>query len=132
MIQSERRHQIERICEAALKRPVSERSAFLKEACGEDEALRQEVDRLLAHEQTAKSFLEAPALKMAAKAMTEEPDKALVGRQIGPYKITSLLGVGGMGEVYRAEDTRLGRTVADKCRAQLPPSTVGPSLAGHL
>ena len=67
MIQSERWHQIEQICEAELKRQPSERAAFLKEACGEDEALRREVAQLLSHEETAKTFLEAPALEAAGR-----------------------------------------------------------------
>ena len=71
----------------------------------------REVESLLARESEAKAFIETPALEMVAKEMAEEPDRVLVGRQIGAYKIISLLGVGGMGEVYRAEDhtARSGR-----------------------
>ena len=58
--------------------------------------------------------MKPPALEMVVKAMAEEADRVLVGKQIAAYKITSLLGAGGMGEVYRAEDTRLGRAVAVK------------------
>ena len=105
-----------------------ESGLFLKEACGEDEALRQQVEQLLAHEQTAKSFLEAPALEMAAKALAEEPDRVLIGRQIGSYEITSVLGVGGMGEVYRARDVKLGRDVAIKV---LPASFVQDPERSH-
>jgi serine/threonine protein kinase len=124
MIQSERWHQIEQICEGALKRPVSEREAFLKEACRGDEALRQEVDRLLAHEQTAKGFLEAPVLEAAAKVLVERQGESRVGQQLGAYKILSLLGAGGMGEVYLARDTLLDRKVAIKF---LPPESTAAS-----
>jgi serine/threonine-protein kinase len=114
MIQSERRYQIEQICEAALKRQGSERAAFLKEACGEDEALRREVEQLLSHEETAKTFLESPALEAAAKVLAEVQGASRVGQQLGAYRILSLLGAGGIGEVYLAKDTSLDRRVAIK------------------
>ena len=111
MIEAERRRRIDELCHAALDQPVHERSAFLVTACKEDEALRHEAEKLLAHAQAAESFLATPVTVVAAEIF--DGDRAsLVGRQIGAHKILSLLGAGGMGEVYRARDTKLGRDVA--------------------
>jgi hypothetical protein len=111
---SERWKQIEKIYHAALEVEPQEWSAFLDQACAGDAALRQEVESLLAHEQPAESFIEAPALEVLADVKTENRNQSLIGRQIGPYKVLSLLGVGGMGEVYLTQDPRLERTVALK------------------
>ena len=73
-----------------------------------------EVEALLAHAQTAEGFLAAPIGEVAAHVLADEHGASLVGRQIGSHKILSLLGAGGMGEVYRARDTKLGRDVAIK------------------
>ena len=88
--------------------------AFLKEACAGDDALRREVESLLAQEKGLGGFLEAPALAEAAKRLVEDRGRLWVGRQIGSYQILSFLDAGGMGEVYRARDTRLNRVVAIK------------------
>ena len=106
--------QIEKIYHSALEHEPRQRQAFLREACAGDEALRKEVESLLAHQPQAASFIEAPALEVAAKGMAQNQAQSLVGRQVGPYKIHSLLGVGGMGEVYLAQDPRLDRTIALK------------------
>jgi len=114
----ERWRQVEQIYHSTLEREESQRSSFLKEACAGDEELRREVESLLAHKDQAESFIEVTALEAAAKGIAEgrpqgQP-QSLVGQQIGSYQILSLLGAGGMGEVYRARDTKLDRIDALK------------------
>jgi serine/threonine protein kinase len=107
-----RRDRISDLYHRALERPAEERGAFVEHACAGDEALREEIESLLRHEPGAASFLETPAGQVVASA---PPNNVLmVNRQIGPYTIVAPLGAGGMGEVYRARDSKLGRDVAIK------------------
>ena len=89
------------------------RSDYVREACANDEGLRQEIESLLAHV-SGEALVDTPALAVSAQALAADGSSSLVGRQFGVYKLTSFLGAGGMGEVYRARDTRLERDVAIK------------------
>jgi Tol biopolymer transport system component len=114
MTEADRRRRVEDVCHAALDRDAGERAAFVTVACEGDEALRREVEALLAYAQKAERFLATPVSVVAAQILADEERPTLVGRQIGSHTILSLLGVGGMGEVYRARDSKLGRDVAIK------------------
>jgi eukaryotic-like serine/threonine-protein kinase len=105
---------IERLYHEALARAASERAAFLAEACAGDTELRRDVESLLAQESSAELALTGGAVVAAAGLVNESPRSVLEGQRLGAYHILAPLGAGGMGEVYLARDTRLGREVAIK------------------
>ncbi|HSE22338.1 MAG TPA: protein kinase [Pyrinomonadaceae bacterium] len=112
---SKRLKQIEELYHAALALPPADREAFIKKSCGNDEDLSREIESLLAVERSAKNFFEQPPLSLAAEMFAQRENKAnLSGHQISHYKIIRLLGAGGMGEVYLAEDLKLHRQIALK------------------
>src|SRR5204862_2625630 len=110
----QRFQQISQIYHATLEREPEQREAFLQQSCGGDPDLRHEVESLLASEESAEAFFSSKGMKEKAKRLGGKPSQSLVGRTLDNYQVLSLLGVGGMGEVYRARDTKLGREVAIK------------------
>src|SRR6266853_1872311 len=111
---NDRWQQIERLYHSALEKDGEARAVFLKEACEGDEMLLREVETLLFHGDRNGSFLKGPAIEAVAKTMGKENGETLVGRQVGPYEVTAQVGAGGMGVVYRAHDSKLGRDIAIK------------------
>ncbi len=110
----ERWKQVDKLLEQALEQELDHRALFLDEACEGDTALRQEVESLLAAHEQAASFIEAPVLEVTDRVVPQASARLASGQLLGSYKILSLLGAGGMGEVYRAKDDRIGREVAIK------------------
>jgi len=113
-MEPERWSQIEKLYHSAAALQPGERAAFLERSCNRDPELRQEVESLLAHDQQAENFIESPALEIAADLMADGEQPSMVGQEVSHYRIVALLGEGGMGVVYEAEDLSLSRHVALK------------------
>jgi eukaryotic-like serine/threonine-protein kinase len=113
VMKPERWRQVERLYYAALEREPDERAAFLDSACAGDEGLRHEVASLIAAGDRIGGFMEPP-VGFAAEAPASAPQPSMIGQTLTHYRIVSLLGKGGMGEVYLGEDTTLRRKVALK------------------
>ena len=119
----ERNRQIEELFHALLKLEPRQRDSFLSNACALDPSLRSEVEALISAHEVTGSFLDSPAYEKAA-GLIDGGHIEMIGSRISHYEVVSLIGRGGMGEVYRARDTQLNRPVAIKF---LSPDFVSPS-----
>ena len=117
-MEPERWRQIDQLFHLALGKQRDERELLLADLCAGDAGLQKEVEDLISSHEQAEEFIESPASDLAAEVLGKGQSGLKFGDKIGPYEIQSVLGIGGMGEVYLASDTRLGRQVALKI---LPP-----------
>src|ERR1043166_7257618 len=110
----ERWQQVKDIFNSAIAYAPEERSSFISRACSGDEELRSEVESLIASHEQSGNFIDQPAFEVAASLLAGERAELTPGYTIAPYEVISFISRGGMGEVYLAEDKRLGRKVALK------------------
>src|SRR2546423_7192080 len=111
---ADRLKQAAELFHAALERSPDERAAFLAEACAADADLLKEVQSFLAAQEQVSGFLNEPGLAAVGRVAGDSSAQFEVGRRVGHYRIVTLIGRGGMGEVYLAQDTKLHRRVALK------------------
>jgi serine/threonine protein kinase len=121
---------VREVFEAAIELEPARRPAYLEEACAGSPALRAEVESLLASHESTCDFIDRPVYEIAPDLLQDSSAEALIGRHLGPYRVVELLGHGGMGIVYLAEDTRLARKVAMKALA--PQFTTGEAHRERL
>jgi len=110
----ERWKRIEDVYHQALARPPGDRATFLADVCIDDEAMRRNVQSLLAETASDDGFLAEPAIALSPHTLSDLIPATMVGAFLGGYQLQALIGAGGMGEVYQARDPKLGRSVAIK------------------